>query len=171
MVSDTEDEEGEEEERQPEDREETTGALSAQIYDDQDGQVLQGVDRAQPQVSRNDILLNFANSINSEENNANETDDEYEAIDIDDGEAEEECYAGYVDNRRWAVKTFTAEAEGAAGLDSCCSRTIMGTKWYTRYKELLRIMDRELMKEIKGPFKTKTNFLFGDGGKKNSLGR
>ena len=93
---------------------------------------MQGVDRAQTQVSRNDVLLNPTNSINFEESNANKVDTEYVAINIDDGETEEECYAGYVDNRKWAVKTFTAEAEGAAGLDSCCSRTIMGTKWYTR---------------------------------------
>ena len=141
-----------------EDEEETSPVPSAQNYDNS---VLPGAGGHKAQVSRFDDFLTPTNPIHSED----------DIVNIDDGEDQDECFAGYVDNKKWETKTFTAEAEGAAGLDSCCSRTIMGTRWFARYKQLLATMDRELLKEIKGPFKTETNFLFGDGGKKNSLGR
>ena len=95
------------------------------------------------------------------------SDDSNTEVTITDSDEEEdkECF---VDTGKWAVKTFTAEAEGAAGLDSCCSRTIMGINWFRRYKELLPAKMKE---KIRGPFKTETNFLFGDGGRKNSQGK
>ena len=150
-------------------RDEETPVPSAQNYDNS---VLPGAGGHHAQVS---TVVNSWTLVDPDHSEETSTEHEYDGlptlVDIDDGEDQEECFAGYVDNKKWETKTFTAEAEGAAGLDSCCSRTIMGTKWFSRYKQLLSIMDKELMKEIKGPFKTETNFLFGDGGKKNSLGR
>ena len=59
-------------------------------------------------------------------------------------------------------KTFTAEAEGAAGLDSCCSKTMMGRFWFDGYKKLI---SKDMKQEIEGPIKTDMDFIFGDGGK------
>ena len=82
----------------------------------------------------------------------------------DDGE-EEECH---VDINATEIKTFTAEAEGAAGMDSCCSRTLMGQKWFDSYKELAP----KWMKDgITGPEKSDVSFTFGNGGKMFSSGR
>ena len=81
-----------------------------------------------------------------------------ELIISDDGE-EEECH---VDINATEIKTFTAEAEGAAGMDSCCSRTLMGQKWFDSYKELAP----KWMKDgITGPEKSDVSFTFGNGGK------
>ena len=53
---------------------------------------------------------------------------------------------------------FTLEAEGAAGLDSCCSRTLMGKPWFDRYKQIIPKKTRD---QIKGPLETDVNFTFG----------
>ena len=66
------------------------------------------------------------------------------------------------------IKTFTAEASGAGGLDTCCSRTIMGEIWFEDYKDLLSAEDRKL---IVGPMETAVRFMFGDGGKLRSRGK
>ena len=95
----------------------------------------------------------------SEESEADSGDmDLAELIISDDGE-EEECH---VDINATEIKTFTAEAEGAAGMDSCCSRTLMGQKWFDSYKELAP----KWMKDgITGPEKSDVSFTFGNGGK------
>ena len=64
-------------------------------------------------------------------------------------------------------RTFTDEAEGAAGLDSCCSRTIMGKRWFETYKKKL---PDDMRKKIRGPIKSPVNFTFGDGNSLKSLG-
>ena len=101
----------------------------------------------------------------SEESEADSGDmDLAELIISDDGE-EEECH---VDINATEIKTFTAEAEGAAGMDSCCSRTLMGQKWFESYKELAP----KWMKDgITGPEKSNVSFTFGNGGKMFSSGR
>ena len=63
-------------------------------------------------------------------------------------------------------KTFTEEAIGAAGCDSCCSLTIMGKKWFQDYKA--RLMP-EMYREISGPHQSDMMFTFGNGGKLQSL--
>ena len=78
-----------------------------------------------------------------------------EVIDDDDGQQEV-----YVDGSKLTRQTFTDEAEGAAGMDSCCSRTIMGPRWFKAYKKLL---PESMKKEMEGPFKSEMSFLFGDG--------
>ena len=84
--------------------------------------------------------------------------------DYEDGDQQEV----FVDTDRLTAKTFTSEADGSAGMDSCCTRTIMGKVWYDSFRSKL---SKELDKLVKGPFKSKTNFLFGNGGRKDSLGR
>ena len=78
------------------------------------------------------------------------------------------CHHCLLDNDSLTQKTFTAEARNAAGLDSCCSRTIMGTIWFEQYKLDL---PPEYRDQIKGPFPTNVNFLFGGGEQKDSLGK
>ena len=65
-----------------------------------------------------------------------------------------------MDGSKLTRQTFTDEAEGAAGMDSCCSRTIMGPRWFKAYKKLL---PESMKKEMEGPFKSEMSFLFGDG--------
>ena len=88
-----------------------------------------------------------------------------ETISEASGDETQQCYLEMGDKKS---QSFTDEAEGAAGLDTCCSRTIMGQKWFDSYKDLL---PKEMKKEIVGPLKTNLNFLFGDGGNLNSLGK
>ena len=85
--------------------------------------------------------------------------------DTSDDEEEEQCH---VDINTTEIKTFTVEAEGAAGMDSCCSRTLMGKKWYDSYKELAT---KEMLDGIKGPEESNVSFTFGNGGKMYSSGR
>ena len=66
------------------------------------------------------------------------------------------------------MKTFTCEASGAGGLDTCCSRTIAGTSWFDEYLTLLKPEDR---KKVEGPMASKVTFQFGDGGQLNSGGK
>ena len=87
------------------------------------------------------------------------------------GGAEEVLNTGhfcFVSRDKWAAATFTAEARNAAGLDSCCSKSIMGLIWFNNYLELL---PEEHKKLVKGPYPTDTNFLFGGGEQKDSMGR
>ena len=83
-------------------------------------------------------------------------------------EVSEDDEAGECFVSKKLVGSFTDEAEGAAGLDTCCSRTVMGKRWFERYKELV---PADMKKHIKGPHKTNMNFLFGDGESLDSLGR
>ena len=100
---------------------------------------------------------------------AEETEDNvFMDVDIIDDSEDGDQQEVYVDTDRLTAKTFTAEADGAAGMDSCCTRTIMGKVWFDSFKKKL---SKETRKLVKGPFDSKTNFLFGNGGKKDSLGR
>ena len=71
----------------------------------------------------------------------------------------------YVDRSALTKKTFAAEALGAAGLDSCCSKTIMGPNWFEDYKARI---PEGMKKHLEGPFPSEMSFLFGDGGSLNS---
>ena len=70
---------------------------------------------------------------------------------MDDLEEEDEDQECYVDVNATETKTFTAEAEGAAGLDSCCSRTLMGKKWLDSY---MNIAPNFMKKDVVGPEKS-----------------
>ena len=83
----------------------------------------------------------------------------------DDEDDQEECH---VDINATEIKTFTAEAEGAAGMDSCCSRTLMGKKWFENYK---RLAPEKMLADVKGPEPSNVSFTFGNGGKMFSSGR
>ena len=100
-----------------------------------------------------------------------ETEEELEVLDEyvleDTDNKEDECHIDF-DINATETKTFTAEAEGAAGMDSCCSRTLMGKKWFNSYKELA---PRMMLKGIKGPEESNVSFTFGNGGKMFSSGR
>ena len=100
-----------------------------------------------------------------------ETEEELEILDEyvleDTDNKEDECHIDF-DINATETKTFTAEAEGAAGMDSCCSRTLMGKKWFNSYKELA---PRMMLKGIKGPEESNVSFTFGNGGKMFSSGR
>ena len=74
----------------------------------------------------------------------------------------------FIARSRDKIRTFTSEARGAGGLDTCCSRTIMGLEWFEDYCKLLSDKDR---KELVGPIDSTVNFLFGDGGKLKSRGK
>ena len=63
---------------------------------------------------------------------------------------------------------FADEARGAAGLDSACSKTIMGMAWYEDYKSRLI---QKFRNQIQGPVSSNTRIVFGGGGSKNSMGR
>ena len=65
------------------------------------------------------------------------------------------------------TKNFTVEAEGSAGLDSCCSRTLMGENWFKTYKELI---PEKMLKLVAGPKESNVAFTVGNGGKMKSLG-
>ena len=144
-------------------------ALQRQTYDkDTQGVTVQpGLCRENVQVSPDmpvGLAANptiFGNNNDDPDNNGDE-EIYQEELDLED---DEDCY---VDTAKWNMATFTAEARGAAGCDSCCSRTIMGINWYNDFQERLQQKDRDL---IQGPFESGTNFLFGNGGKKNSLGK
>ena len=73
-----------------------------------------------------------------------------------------------VNQTKWSQKAFTAEARNAAGLDSCCSKAIMGIAWFKSYK--MDIPDG-LRDMIKGPYESGVSFIFGGGQSKGSLGR
>ena len=118
---------------------------------------------------------NLAGNLTMRENVGNEEieDDVFWEADIDMAEVIDDYEDGgqqevFVDAGSLTAKTFTSEADGAAGMDSCCTRTIMGKIWFESFKMKLTKKQRKF---IKGPFKSETNFLFGNGGKKNSLGR
>ena len=142
-----------------------TPALQRQIYDKDTGSVTvwPGLCRDNVQVS-SDVSVRLATNSSLSGTNGDHDYEHGEDLEEDDDD-QNECY---VDNAKWNVKTFTAEARGAAGLDTCCSKTIMGTTWFNDYQEML---PNNIAKQIKGPYKSGTNFLFGNGGKKGSLGK
>ena len=144
-------------------------ALQRQIYDkDTEGvTVWPGLCRENVQVS-SDKSVRLATNSSLSGNNDNEHGKQAYNLDTEDPEEDDDQDECYVDNAKWNVKTFTAEARGAAGLDTCCSKTIMGAGWFNDYQEML---PNNIRRQIKGPYKSGTNFLFGNGGKKGSLGK
>ena len=165
--------------RRREEEEDYNSLRPAQSYDNGVGHTTVGyrAGGARDQVNISDISdlteSNFhlaGNPMMRDHTDTEEEDDVFESMEediIDDSE-----YGGqqevFVDTDRLTAKTFTAEADGAAGMDSCCTRTIMGEVWFDSFKKKLT---KETRKLVKGPFASQTNFLFGNGGKKDSLGR
>ena len=94
-----------------------------------------------------------------------EIDELEELIDCEEEDGEQDCH---VDVNATETRSFRAEAEAAAGLDSCCSRTIMGKGWLSEYK---KVAPYYMKKDIKGPEPSYVTFTFGNGGKMHSSGR
>ena len=94
-----------------------------------------------------------------------EIDELEELVNCEEEDGEQECH---VDVNATETGSFRAEAEAAAGLDSCCSRTIMGKGWLSDYKKEAPYF---MKKDIKGPEPSNVTFTFGNGGKMRSNGR
>ena len=86
-----------------------------------------------------------------------------EQVILEDEEIEQ-CFVGLGSQD----KTFTQEAAGAAALDSCCSRSLMGEKWLAEYK---RLAPKEMRKQLEGPLTSDVVYTFGDGKKLKSKGK
>ena len=96
--------------------------------------------------------------------NTNSYGDPDNYIDIEE-DNDEECYVNIGPKK---AKNFRAEAEGAAGLDTCCSRTVCGEEWF---KDYCRALPKYMREELEGPYKTSLTFKFGDDKHLSSLGR
>ena len=99
-----------------------------------------------------------ANSCSPEENHT--------FIDLtENDDDEEDCYINIGPKK---VKSFRAEARGAAGLDTCCSRTVCGESWL---QDFVKLLPRDMKKEMKGPIRSTLSFKFGDDKHLSSLGK
>ena len=59
------------------------------------------------------------------------------------------------------LSRFTAESINCAALDSCCTASVAGKKWMDIF---LSSVPGELRKQIKGPYKSRKTFQFGNQG-------
>ena len=59
------------------------------------------------------------------------------------------------------LSKFTAESINCAALDSCCTSSVAGHKWMNIF---LSSVPSELQKYVKGPYKSKKTFQFGNQG-------
>lgn len=63
------------------------------------------------------------------------------------------------------LNRFTFESLNCAALDTCCTSTVAGKKWFEIY---LDEMPDNMKKMVKGPFKSGKTFMFGNEGKLTS---
>ena len=63
---------------------------------------------------------------------------------------------------RKELSRFTAEAINCGALDSCCTCTCAGKKWFSIYVQAL---PADMKHKVEGPFKSGKTFMFGNEGK------
>lgn len=91
---------------------------------------------------------------------AQEENDEKDKGNVTEPESdEEEREKVYFTTNEKEMSKFTAEALNSAALDTCCTKSLAGQKWIDIF---LKSVPEHLVKDVKGPFTSKTTFEFGN---------
>ena len=84
-----------------------------------------------------------------------------ETDEVKDEQDEDQVEKVLFTSNKEELSKFTAESINCAALDSCCTSSVTGRKWMNIF---LSSMPVELQEYVKGPYKSKRTFQFGNQG-------